>query len=57
MRADRERTLEQPDRGKRLVVAPKTVDHYVSAVLRKLGVRTRGEAGVEAVRLGLAGER
>ena len=43
--------------AKQLVVSEKTVDHHVSAILRKLGVRTRGEAAVEAARLGLAGRR
>ncbi len=37
----------------RLIVSEKTVDHHVSAILRKLDVRTRGEAGVEARRRGL----
>jgi DNA-binding CsgD family transcriptional regulator len=37
----------------RLVVSEKTVDHHVSAILRKLDVRTRGEASAEAMRLGL----
>lgn len=41
----------------RLVVSPKTVDHHVSAVLRKLNVRTRGEASASAARLGLLGAR
>ena len=39
----------------RLVVSEKTVDHHVSAILRKLDVRTRGEASAEAARLGLTG--
>ena len=39
--------------AERLVVSQKTVDHHVSAILRKLGVRTRGEAGAAASRLGL----
>jgi DNA-binding CsgD family transcriptional regulator/tetratricopeptide (TPR) repeat protein len=37
----------------RLVVSEKTVDHHVSAILRKLGVRTRGEASAAAARLGM----
>ena len=54
--------LEQVTQGlrnaaiaERLFVSEKTVDHHVSAILRKLNVRTRAEAGAEAVRLGLAG--
>jgi DNA-binding NarL/FixJ family response regulator len=39
--------------AQRLVVSAKTVDHHVSAILRKLDVRTRGEAGAKAARLGL----
>jgi DNA-binding CsgD family transcriptional regulator/tetratricopeptide (TPR) repeat protein len=39
--------------AKRLVISAKTVDHHVSAVLRKLGARTRGEASATAVSLGL----
>jgi DNA-binding CsgD family transcriptional regulator len=39
--------------AERLIVSEKTVDHHVSAILRKLGVRTRGQAATEAVRLGL----
>lgn len=38
--------------AERLVVSEKTVDHHVSAILRKLGVHTRGEASAEALRLG-----
>jgi len=37
----------------RLFLSEKTVGHHVSAILRKLEVRTRGEASAEAVRLGI----
>jgi DNA-binding CsgD family transcriptional regulator len=40
----------------RLFLSQKTVGHHVSSILRKLDVRTRGQAGVEAVRLGIAGQ-
>ncbi len=39
--------------AERLVVSQKTVDHHVSAILRKLDVRTRAQAAREATRLGL----
>jgi DNA-binding CsgD family transcriptional regulator len=39
--------------AERLVLSTKTVDHHVSAVLRKLDVSTRGEASAKATRLGL----
>jgi DNA-binding CsgD family transcriptional regulator/tetratricopeptide (TPR) repeat protein len=48
--------LRNADIAERLVIAEKTVDHHVSAILRKLGVETRGQASAEAVRLGLAGQ-
>jgi DNA-binding CsgD family transcriptional regulator len=43
--------------AERLVVSEKTVDHHVSAILRKLDVRSRGEAGAAAGRLGLTAPR
>ena len=46
--------LRNRDIAERLFLSPKTVDHHVSAILRKLGARTRGEAGARAARLGLA---
>jgi DNA-binding CsgD family transcriptional regulator/tetratricopeptide (TPR) repeat protein len=48
--------LRNAEIAERLFLSEKTVGHHVSAILRKLDVRTRGEAGAEAVRLGLAGQ-
>jgi DNA-binding CsgD family transcriptional regulator len=47
--------LSNTDIAARLVVSDRTVDNHVSAIFRKLGARTRGEASARAVRLGLAG--
>jgi DNA-binding CsgD family transcriptional regulator len=41
------------DIAERLVLSPKTIDHHVSAILRKLNVRNRDEALRVAHRLGL----
>jgi DNA-binding NarL/FixJ family response regulator len=48
--------LRNAEIAERLVLSERTVGHHVSAILRKLDVRTRGEASAEAVRLGLAGQ-
>jgi DNA-binding CsgD family transcriptional regulator/tetratricopeptide (TPR) repeat protein len=46
--------LRNADIAQRLFLSEKTVAHHVSAILSKLGVRNRGEASAEAVRLGIA---
>jgi DNA-binding CsgD family transcriptional regulator/tetratricopeptide (TPR) repeat protein len=45
--------LRNAEIAARLVVSEKTIDHHVSAILRKLAVRNRGAAAAEAARLGL----
>jgi DNA-binding CsgD family transcriptional regulator len=49
--------LRNAEIAERLVVSPRTVDHHVSTILRKLDVRTRAQAGAEAARLGIAAPR
>ena len=45
--------LRNAEIAQRLVVSQKTVDHHVSAILRKLSVSSRGQAGAAAARLGV----
>jgi DNA-binding CsgD family transcriptional regulator/tetratricopeptide (TPR) repeat protein len=46
--------LHNSEIAERLYLSRRTVDAHVSAILRKLDVRTRGQASVEAARLGIA---
>ena len=42
-----------PEIARQLFVTTKTVDHHVSAILAKLGIRSRAEAASCAARLGI----
>jgi DNA-binding CsgD family transcriptional regulator/tetratricopeptide (TPR) repeat protein len=46
--------LRDAEIAARLHLSEKTVGHHVSSILRKLDVRSRGQAAAEAIRLGLA---
>ena len=43
--------LRNGEIAERLVVSERTVDHHVSAILRKLGVKSRAAAGAAYLRL------
>jgi DNA-binding CsgD family transcriptional regulator/tetratricopeptide (TPR) repeat protein len=45
--------LRNSEIAAQLVLSPRTVDHHVSALMRKLGVQSRGGAIAAGVRLGL----
>ena len=45
--------LRNAEIADRLIVSPKTVDHHISSILRKLDARTRGQAAAAGARLGL----
>jgi DNA-binding CsgD family transcriptional regulator len=49
--------LRNADVAERLVLSPRTVDHHVSRILRKLSVRTRGEAVAAATEIGALQDR
>ncbi len=46
--------LTDAEIAQRLFISPKTAGHHVSAILRKLGVRSRTEAAAVAFKMGIA---
>jgi DNA-binding NarL/FixJ family response regulator len=48
--------LTNPEIGQRLFVSPRTVDHHVSAILRKLDVPTRARAVAVTAASGIASQ-
>ena len=49
--------LRNAEIAERLVVSQRTIDHHVSAILRKLDAKTRGEAVAAAHRADLIQDR
>jgi DNA-binding CsgD family transcriptional regulator/tetratricopeptide (TPR) repeat protein len=49
--------LRNAEVADQLVLSPRTVDHHVSAILRKLEAKTRGEATAAAAQMGLLEDR